>query len=221
MDFLTKIDINLREKINPFFAPYRRKRIIPGNENFTIISNDCWAGHVYRYFGIPYNTPTIGTGFFADDYIKFVSSLEKYLNEELIMIDVHESKHYEDVLKGSSHFLKCPYARLGDIEVRFGHYNSADEAYNKWNRRRDRMNLDNLIVKMSEHNKCTKEILVAFDALPYQKKFVFTTRDYKLESQVIYKEYLGKDDIKNGTAKFRKYIDLIALVNGKPFKKNQ
>lgn len=221
MNILTKIDILTRERLNHYFASSRLRKVLPQNRDFTIISNDCWAGHVYRYFGLPYNTPTIGVGFFADDYLKFVTNLKQYLSMDLEMISPQESKHWEQIRYHGKMFQICPYARIGDIEVRFGHYNSFNEAKEKWNKRRERINWNNLIVKMSEHNGCTIDHLKAFDALDYEKKFVFTTRDYGLKSQVIYKEYEGKDDIINGTARFRKYIDLIKLVNGEPFKINQ
>ena len=219
MDILTRLDILTRERLNKYFASSRLSKVLPENRNFTIISNDCWAGHVYRYFGLPYNTPTIGVGFFADDYLKFVKNLKYYLSKDLEMILPEESKHWNQIRNQGKMFQVCPYARIDDIEVRFSHYNSFEEVKEKWDKRRERMNWNNLIIKMSEHNDCTIEHLKSFDALDYDKKLVFTTRDYGLKSQVIYKEYEGKDDIINGTAHFRKYVDLIKLVNGEPFKK--
>lgn len=55
--FLETIRVKIREELNPIMGKLRRKRLI--NCNFTIISNNCWAGHVYRYFGLPYSSPTI------------------------------------------------------------------------------------------------------------------------------------------------------------------
>lgn len=221
MDIITQIDIKLREKLNPILGPIRRSKLKNGVENFTLIANDCWAGHVYRYFALPYNSPTIGTGFFAEDYIKFIANLEKYMSMDLEMIDAHDSVHWDTIKHHKQLFQLCPYGRLGDIEVRFGHYTSPQEAYSKWSRRRDRMNWDNIIVKFSQHNECTEEHLRIFDSLTYDRKLVFVTRDYGLNSQVIYHEYSGQDDIRNNTAQFRKYVNLENLVNGLPFKKNQ
>ncbi len=221
MDLITKLDLTFREKLNPILGPLRYKKLSPENRQFTIIANDCWAGHVYRYFNLPYDSPTVGTGFFADDYLKFITNLREYIEMDIQMITAKESIHYAQIMKHHPKFHNCPYARIGDIEVRFGHYHDPDEAKEKWDKRKKRIHWDNLIFKMSEHNSCTFEIMQAFDALPYQKKVLFTTRDYGFSSQVIYKEYLGKDDIKNNTAQFRKYVNLINLINGKPFKKNQ
>lgn len=220
---ITDFKIKLREELNPYLAPYRLRRLKKmGGENivpFTIISNDCWAGHVYRYFGLPYSTPTIGTGFFADDYIKLISNLKYYMEKDLVMMKAEDSVHFNEIKKHAKEFQTCPYGKLGDVELRFGHYSNALEAYDKWCKRRDRMNFDNLIVKMSEHNGCTIDILKEFDLLPYDRKFVFVTKDYGLKSQVIYREYEGKNDIINGTNRFRDYLYIDKLIAGKPFKK--
>ena len=64
------VERKLREYTNPWFALARRKKL--NRADFTVISNNCWAGSVYRYFGLPYLSPTAGLYFFASDYIKFV-----------------------------------------------------------------------------------------------------------------------------------------------------
>lgn len=80
---------------------------------------------------------------------------------------------------------------------------------------------NNLVVKMSEMNQCSEEHLRAFDALPFERKFIFTTKGYGLKSQVIFKEWAGKDEIKNDTTDFRKYVDLEKWINGDSFKLKQ
>lgn len=45
---IDKFRLELREKIgNPILGWYRRKRL--NNSKFTIISNNCWGAHVYRF----------------------------------------------------------------------------------------------------------------------------------------------------------------------------
>ncbi len=51
----------------------RRRRL--KHTDFSIISNNCWAGTaVYQPFGLKYNTPTVGLFFMDEDYICFFSS---------------------------------------------------------------------------------------------------------------------------------------------------
>lgn len=78
-----RFKIKFRKKLNPYLAPFRR--YWGGvKKPFTIISNNCWGGLVYQYYGFGYDTPTVGMYFFAEDYVKFVSNLKHYLE-----IDIH------------------------------------------------------------------------------------------------------------------------------------
>ena len=217
---INKLITESREKIfNPIFGRNRRKKI--KNKRFTIISNNCWGGHVYRYFRLPYDSPTIGLYFFAEDYVKFVHNLKEYLNTDIKFITHKESRYREILEKRGGRETKCPIGVLNDIEIIFLHYHSQEEVLKKWIRRKNRIQWDNIIFKMSEQNLCKQEHLQKFDSLSTNKKFIFTTRDYNLKSQVIFRDYLGKEEVYNDTLHFRKHIDLIKLINGESFKLHQ
>ena len=70
-------------------CPLRRTRI--NNTDFTIISNNCWGGICYEYFGLQKQSPTVGCWFFAEDYLRFISSLKKYLEKDIIILSPEES----------------------------------------------------------------------------------------------------------------------------------
>ena len=55
---------------------------------------------VYQSYGLEYNTPTIGLFFMAEDYIEFLSNLEKYIGAELSFIRPEESKWKNQRLQG-------------------------------------------------------------------------------------------------------------------------
>ena len=76
--------VKIRERMNLYLGKCRRKKLL--DEDVTIISNNCWAGHVYRYFGIEYLSPTIGVYFFADDYVKFCKNLKYYIEQKMKFI---------------------------------------------------------------------------------------------------------------------------------------
>ena len=212
-----RIKRDIRNKTNPYLAPYRLKRLVGGgnSSSFTIISNNCWAGLVYQHFGLPYNTPTAGLFFFAQDYIKFVYSIKEYLAKPLKFISLEESRYCETLKQYGGECVKCPIAVCGDIEIIFMHYHSPEEAEEKWRRRAARINWDNIIYKFSEMNGCTEDDLRAFDALQVDKKVVFTHKDYGLKNQVVYTEFKKIGYIPNDTDNFRKYIDLYDLISGR------
>lgn len=156
---------------------YVRKKI--KSRDFTIISNNCWGGKVYQYFDMPYLTPTVGLYFFTDDYLRFVSNLEYYLSLELMFISIDNSHHRDELLKKKR---VCPIGILGDVEIVFLHYKTETEAKEKWNRRKERINLDNLYFKISRQNSCTEEHLKSFANLPYAHKIIINSRKKPLYS---------------------------------------
>ncbi len=149
-------------------------RLLLRNRNFSIISNNCWGGIVYQKYGLPYTSPTVGLFIFEDDYIKFLGDLRHYLSLDPIFIPLIESRHVHRMSRLNLEGAKFPVARLGDIEIFFQHYHSEREAFQKWKRRTARINFDNLIVKFSERQFCTHELIQKFAGLPYKNKVCFT-----------------------------------------------
>lgn len=219
---INRLKNDFREWSNPYFAPYRRRRLakrgIP--TDFSIISNNCWAGLVYQHFGLPYKSPTAGLFFFANDYIKFVYNIKLYLAKPLEFISLERSKYKDTLVQYGGECVKCPIAKCGDIEIIFMHYHTPAEAEEKWKRRAERINWDNIIYKFSEMNLCSEDDLRAFDKLPVGKKVVFTHKDYGLKNQVIYKEFQHEGFIPNDTDNFRKYINLCDLISGDFYRQN-
>jgi len=60
--------------------------------------------------------------------------------------------------------------RIDDVLIHFLHYKTFEEAQEKWNKRKQRINWDNLFVMMytSEMEEAER-----FDRLPYEKKICF------------------------------------------------
>ena len=147
----------LRLKVNKYL---RNKNHIKwynelSNRDFTIISNNCWGGMIYESYGMRKLSPTVGMFFLADDYIRFVCDLKTYVNQPLTMIEPHNSKYY-DILSADRP-VDYPIGKIGDVEMMFLHYKSNEEAIEKWNRRVDRINWDNLLIKFNDNNGCTEK----------------------------------------------------------------
>ena len=181
------------------------------NRDFTIISNNCWGGHIYRYFGMKYLSPTIGLYFFADDYIKFVTNFEHYINCELTFIPRSKSKYYYNYKDKDKYY---PIGKLDDIEIVFLHYKSEEDAYQKWNRRKNRINYNNLIFKFNDMNLAKKEDILKFDALPYKNKICFVANDVPgTKNTLVFKMYNGFKCIEDDVRMYRKYLSPIKWLN--------
>lgn len=157
-------------------AKKRNKKL--KNQNFTIISNNCWGGMVYESYNIRKDSPTVGLYFMANDYIKFLSNLQFYIDQELEFIEPEQSKYFNK-FKTDEAWKKYPKARLGDVEIIFMHYHDEKEAREKWNSRCKRIHWDKLLVKFNDQNGCTIENINEFMKLPFENKLFFTCKEWK------------------------------------------
>ena len=181
-------------------------------KDFTIISNNCYAGIIYTYLNLRFNTPTIGLYFFADDYIKFLNNIKHYVETKPIFINYKESKYVNELIKNKQE--NKLIAKIDDIEVVFLHYNNKEEAIDKWISRGKRINYDKLIVKFNDQNLCNYQNIVDFDNLDYENKIFFSSKNYKdIKSLVWMKKYKNKDCVKDDAFFTNKYLDIIEYVN--------
>lgn len=126
----------------------------------TILSCECTGGIIYHNLGLPFNSPTINLFFSANDFIKFVTNLEYYLQQRLVFSSENQCSY--------------PVATLGDITINFLHYHSITEAKDSWERRAKRVDLDHVFVITHDY-KLTKENYVAFDNITNcRAKIMFT-----------------------------------------------
>lgn len=201
----------IKEKtIDPVLKWYRRCFVLK-NKSFSIISNNCWGGRVYQRYGLRYTSPTVGLFFFADEYIKFCSNLKYYLSLELTFIPKTESRYYEYYSEKDKYY---PIGVLDDIEIVFLHYKSEEEAQEKWNRRKARINWDNLIVKFNDQNGATEEHIRAFDKLPYKNKLCFVAHPVEgTECTIQFTEFEQEACVKNDITSYRRYLNIDKYLN--------
>ena len=108
---------------------YRKFIIMPSyikklqNTNFSIISSNCNGGVVCHDLKIRFNSPTVNLFMSAEYFLKFVKHLEYYLNTDIVEIK-------DDTVT-------YPVGLLGnEILLHYMHYNSFEEAVQKWNERK-------------------------------------------------------------------------------------
>lgn len=204
-----KLVFKIQTNTDKWFGKKRAAKL--RTHDFSIISNNCWGGFVYQHYDLPYLSPTAGIYFFAEDYIRFLKNLRYYLEHDVMSISAAQSK-YKDILIGM-HQENVPIGLIDDVEIVFLHYKTFEEAVEKWNRRKARVNWDNLYIKMSYMNCCNDDLVYEFDKLPYKNKFIFVTKDFGIKSQVILKDRYGDETIVNDTDWFNKYINVTKFIN--------
>ena len=205
---LSKIKLTIKNTwtwLLSFIRKYNLK-----NRDFTIISNNCWGGFVYRRYNLPYKTPFLGLFIPAPCYIEMLEKFDYYMSLPLKFINLDESQYYGKIIKNG---IVYPIGLLGDsVEVHFLHYSSKEEAIYKWEKRKKRIDKNNMLVKFSEMDCCTPELIECFDKLPFENKICFCINVYSdLRSVRLSPHKPGetevKDDLKNIPS------DLTVLLN--------
>jgi uncharacterized protein (DUF1919 family) len=145
----------------------RRLQAAVRTRRFSIIACNCWGGEVYRDLQTPYQTPFVALYLKLPCFIGFLENFETAIQAPLEFV---EESRYE----GKVSF---PVGRImGAYEINFFHYQSRDEAREKWNRRRDRMvqDLDDCFFMLMHLGTKPKEELQRFVRLPFRNKVLFT-----------------------------------------------
>ncbi|WP_179333445.1 DUF1919 domain-containing protein [Winogradskyella costae] len=213
MGLVSKVAFKLRyiynhlvNRIYSKYATYKLKK-----SEFTIICNNCFGGHLYEATNRPYNTPTVGLYFFAEDYMKFIENLDLYLKEDLKFI----SKSRFEECHTEHEANRYPIGILSNnLEIHFLHYKTEEEAKSKWNRRKERVNLKNLLIIMNDQNRFSNDLMSRFDAIKYPKVFL-SSKERQGNNVKVISYYKGKDcvgDMYNDKIKCFKDFDLVSWI---------
>jgi len=198
---LSKLSVQGRKKLNA------KLHNDLSSKKFSIIASFCGGGTLYHDAGVQFLSPTINLAFDGEDFIKFVCNLKSYLQ-----MDLQEYKTEE---------VPYPVGRLHDVEIRFVHYRTFDEAERKWKERSKRINFDNIIVMATDRDGMgTDACMAAFDKLPY-KKVMFTSTPHPEYSWAVFcpcfkgqksvGTMTGIADI-HGHRYYEKYLDISAFI---------
>ena len=118
--------------------------------DISIVAQNCWGGLTYNYLGLKFSSPFINLSVSEGDMLKLMGNFRHYIESEIQYSSMKYNKH-----SGSYY----PTATLDDVEIKFIHYADFEDAKLKWDRRKKRINYDNLF-------------FMAFsDNLKYAKRF--------------------------------------------------
>lgn len=142
---------------------------------------------------MPYLSPTIGLWIPPADYIKFIYDLKKYVTVDLERIYVADSRISDMLMERSQKKGIDPQSiiigKIEDVEIIFQHYKSFEDARDKWYRRRERINWNNIVIKMNDQNGCTRQHYEKFMQANYANKLFITANiDYRNNENTVYVE---------------------------------
>jgi len=171
--------IEIGRKVEKFIKQ-RLSRLSMKQNNFTIISNNCWGTFIYKKYGLPYHSPFINMYIFAPDYIELLENFSPSILDNITFIQHSDSKYKEFLTYRNKENVNYPIGLLNNkYEVHFLHYTSNVEAKEKWEKRLKRINYNKLIFKFSDANQFKDEMASRFDKLKFKNKLCFTAKEYK------------------------------------------
>ena len=159
---------------------------------------------------IAFRSPFVNLFIRASDYVRMLTDLQGYLNEEL-----HFVKETDEIYGDITY----PTAYLRDVKIYFMHYDSEEDARDAWNRRTLRINWDDLFIMFTDRSGCTQKDLVDFDNLPYRNKVVFTHVPHpEIKSAVYIRGYENEEkvgvlsDFENNEYRVKRIYDQFDMV---------
>jgi uncharacterized protein (DUF1919 family) len=126
------------------------------------VASNCVGGRFSELQGTAYASPTVGLFFEPSDFMAFCEDLPRYLGKEV--------RH--DLEKSQA--LGYPVGDLDGLKVMFQHFASFDDAKAKWEKRTQRVELNNVVIIFGTCDGFTQEHVRRFDALPMKRKILFT-----------------------------------------------
>lgn len=184
------------------------------NSDFTILCPNCIGGCIYHRLEQQFLSPTINCYIPAPDFVQLCLHLDYYLEQELQFIE-----------SGTDY----PIAHLGgtgpfpEITIRFNHHKHEEDARSDWNRRKKRINKDNLYIILYMTDGLTIEEVKKLDDYPCNNKVLLTHKpipeipwSYHIEpnfrSQYPY-AFLGKNVF--GVRDYERKFDFVGFLNRK------
>jgi uncharacterized protein (DUF1919 family) len=159
------------------------------NREFTIISDNCWGGLVYKHFAMEYRSPFANLFLFPPCYLRLLQDFENNVDLELRFIEPSSSR-YAETMRERKSLDTYPVGVLGEsIELHFLHYRDKADIRLKWNKRKKRINLNNIMFKFSDRDNPSPELICQFDELPFKNKVCFSEKPYPYKSVVKLKDF--------------------------------
>lgn len=112
--------------------------------------------------GLRFNSPFVNLWISPSDFIKMLGRLNYYMSCELVFEERNEMPY--------------PVGLVDDIHIYFQHYKSEAEAKYMWDKRKKRINYNDLFVLFTDRDGCTSQNLIDFDSLPFKNKVCFVNK---------------------------------------------
>ena len=180
-------------------------------QQFSLLTSDCMAGLIYHTMGRRFLSPTINMSIEDRDFLKFLTNMDYYLEQNLVF---GEKVHY-------------PIGYLGEgdrrIRICFEHYKTENEAKEKWEERKKRLQFNNIFIVVADRNLSEEEIDTfkhLDEYISIKRKVMFTwNKNHADNKEVFLVDSYGRERIKNwskirkdGFRDYELFFDYVAWI---------
>ena len=207
---------NIKKKVKTFIkecwrAPLRwsmRRKL--KNHSFSLISANCIGGVLSHDVGEQFRTPTLNLT--IPQFVDFCEDLENNLKTDLIPSELTYNGH--------------PVCKCGNIDIIGVHYSSCEDLIETWNRRKVRVNYDNIFLIATDEFINSEELAQRFDSLPFPKVCFTANSHPKYDWMVFLPEFEGANRVGDslrytnmwGLRIFEKHFDCVKWLNDNDIK---
>lgn len=174
--------------------------------DFSLLTATCVGGYIYHQLGKQFMSPTISLNLFNSHFYKFITNLDYYLSLDFVPV---VDKMYPHI----------PTGQLDDIVVHFTHYKSFEEGAALWNKRKARIDKDNLYI-IGTDIAMSDEQIKALGGVKCKKMIIFTSKKYDYPWCMYIKEFEGLPHVGNymgktikGEWRFERFFDYVEWLN--------
>ena len=200
LNYRKEISLRVKGRIQRYkrdiIVKHMRKKL--SNSDFSIISQNCIGGVFYHDMHMRFLSPTINLFFKEPDFVRFVQNLEHYINTELKIVWGEE----------------YPIGYLDDILVYFMHYQNCSEAKESWEKRKQRINWNKIIVIATDMEGFNEYTWKLWEKISYPK-ILFSVTKQEDRGVVTFPEYKKTGHVEDliPDRKFYKDGILIKIIN--------
>ena len=180
-----------------------------GKKEITILTPNCVAGEIYNILGLKFNSPTINCSFSKkSDFVKFCLNLREYCEAEPVIVD-HE---------GVCPVMEINPRGLDAIHIRWVHDTDDKVVIENWNKRKKRIDFDNLFI-ICDFKFLSNDEIQKLCNIRTKNTIVFTNCELNIEKTYFVKSWENKKKITkynfkklNGLYGFQEFFDFVEFL---------
>lgn len=186
------------------FRSSQRKKL--KNKHFSLFTPNCIGGYLYHQLGLPFISPTINMMIYSEHFKKMMLNLEHYM-------------HLTPIVTSDPKCPNVPCGLIDDVIIHFTHYDSSEEGIKAWEKRKKRIDYNNIYVVLPDIG-LTKQDIEDLQNVKCKKIVIFTSKNYGYKHCLYLPEFEGEPYVSqvlgktlSGKWKFENYFDFVGWIN--------